>query len=372
MSLTDGTWSRRRMLAGLGTGAAIGLAGCSGSSDGGGDSTADQTTTKTSYGNVPPVIEDRPDEPYYPTHVEGMKMVGRQDQGDYACALTYSFPHRFWLVTGTRTRKVVITKDDSVHLMPVVWNTDAKLVPPDISPQITLERDGETVADFAPWPMLSQPMGFHFGDNVALPGDGTYTVTVDVGSPSGRRTSGLTPNDSMTFQFEWDFREAEVQSISYRDISGQREGLPGAVPPMDMMTVGMSQAPKSADIPGTSTNLGLTAGAEFHATILDDATPYGGSSDQSYLAILPRTKYNRYILPMMSLSATLSHNGETVHDGPLSNALEPELGYHYGTTVSHAGTGAELDLQIDAPPQTARHEGYETAFVEMEGLSGSF
>lgn len=356
---------RRRFLAGLGAVGTLGLAGCA-QFTGGSDDAAE-----TSYGNVPAVLEDRPDEPYFPTHVEGMAMAGKQTSGDYACALTFTYPHRFWLVTGTRTRKVVIEREDSVHLMPVVWNTAAKLVPADVSPQVTIERDGETVADFAPWPMLSQPMGFHFGDNVALDGDGTYTVTVEVGAPSDRRTGGLAPNDPLSFEFEWAFRQAKVDTIDYRDIGSQREGMPGAVQPMDMMSVGMTQAPAREDLPGTPTKLGVTNGAEFVATVLDDASEHGGTSDDAYLAVSPRTKYNRFTLPMMSLSGTLEYEGETVHDGALTSALDPALGHHYGAVVADAGPGATLEITVDAPPQTARHEGYETAFLDMAPLDGT-
>ena len=37
----------------------------------------------------------------------------------------------------------------------------------------------------------------------------------------------------------------------------------------------------------------------------------------------------------------------------------------YGTTVADVQTGDELTITVDSPPQTARHEGYETAFVDM-------
>ena len=364
--------NRRRFLSTAGAVCFTGLAGCTrftGGEESGGS--GDDQTTKTSYGNVPPVLSDRPDEPYYPTHVEGMEMAGKQTSGDYACALTFTFPHRFWLVTGTNTRKVVITKEDSVHLMPVVWHTGAKLVPPDVSPQVEISKDGETVTNFAPWPMLSQPMGFHFGDNVALDGDGTYTVTVDIGTPSGRRSGGLEPNDPLSFEFEWSFRQSDVDAISYRDIGSDREGLPGAVPPMDMMTVPMTQAPEPDDLPGSATNLGTTNGAVFHATIVDDASAYGGTADESYLVVSPRTKYNRFVLPMMSLSATLEYDGTTIHDGPLPDTLDPEIGYHYGTTIDPVDGDASLSLTVDAPPQTARHEGYETAFVDLADLAGT-
>lgn len=38
--------------------------------------------------------------------------------------------------------------------------------------------------------MLSQDMGFHYGDNFALEGDGTCAVTVSIG---GMDTPGLAP-----------------------------------------------------------------------------------------------------------------------------------------------------------------------------------
>ena len=129
-----------------------------------------------------------------PTHVEGMEMAGMQSSGSYKCALTYTYPHRFWLVTGSRREKVDIKSNDSTHLMPVVWETETGIVPPDINPQVQITQDGESVAQLAPWPMLSQPMGFHFGDNVQLAGDGTYQVEVSIGSPSTRRAGALADN----------------------------------------------------------------------------------------------------------------------------------------------------------------------------------
>ncbi len=119
------------------------------------------------------------------------------------------------------------------------------------------------------------------------------------------------------------------------------------------------------------TNLGTTNGAVFNATIVDDASAYGGTADEAYLTVSPRTKYNRFVLPMMSLSATLESSGETIHDGALADTLGPEIGYHYGTTIDPVDGDASLSVTVDAPPQTARHEGYETAFVDLEDLTGT-
>jgi hypothetical protein len=45
--------------------------------------------------------------------------------------------------------------------------------------------------------------------------------------------------------------------------------------------------------------------------------------------------------------------------------VDPDLGYHYGAPVSEAKSGDRLTVTVDAPPQLARHEGYETAFLKM-------
>jgi len=100
-------------------------------------------------------------------------------------------------------------------------------------------------------------------------------------------------------------------------------------------------------------------------TSLDDATAFDGGEDQQYLAVSPRTPYNRFPLPLMSLSATLSRDGEAVFDDYLYEWLDPDLGVHYGAVVDGVETGDELTISVDTPPQVSRHEGYETAFLNM-------
>jgi hypothetical protein len=73
----------------------------------------------------------------------------------------------------------------------------------------------------------------------------------------------------------------------------------------------------------------------------------------------------------MSLSGTLTRETETVYDGVLQSTIDPELSYHYGAVVSSADSGDELTITVDSPPQTARHEGYETAFFEMDEMTMS-
>jgi hypothetical protein len=49
----------------------------------------------------------------------------------------------------------------------------------------------------------------------------------------------------------------------------------------------------------------------------------------------------------------------------LSPALDPELDFHYGAIVEGLSADSSVEVTVDVPPQVARHEGYETAFLEM-------
>jgi hypothetical protein len=351
---------RRELLGVVGSTGVASLAGCTGLFE------------TRAVGKEPPLPESRPDAVYMPTHVEGMEMAGMQSSGSYKCALTYTYPHRFWLVTGGRREKVDIKSNDSTHLMPVVWETETGIVPPDINPQVQITQDGESVAQLAPWPMLSQPMGFHFGDNVQLGGDGTYQVEVSIGSPSARRTGALADNQGQdTFSFEFDFQQSALEEIMYRDISSDTEGTKGAVDPMGMEMMPSTHVPAEADLPGTVHGSATSGDAKFVVTTLSDATPFGGREDETYLAVSPRTPYNQYMLPLMSLSGTLSRGNDAIYDDILQSTIDPELGYHYGAVVTGVESGDELAITVDSPPQTARHEGYETAFFEMGEMSMS-
>lgn len=348
---------RRTFLTAAGAIGASSLAGCTG-------------LFETTSAREPPLPDDRPDAVYYPTHTEGMKMVGLAEQGDLACALTYSFPHRFWLISGREREKVEVQSDDSIHLMPIVWDQETGIVPPDANPQTTILQDGERVTQLSPWPMLSQPMGFHFGDNIQLSGDGTYQAEVRVGSPSTKRTGSLADRDTgqTTFSFEFEFSQQTLEEVMFREIPSEQEGSKGAVSPMEMEQIPTVQLPEEASVPGTVRGTATSGDGKFVVTTLDSAARFGGTESETYLAVSPRTPYNRHMLPLMSLSATLDRNGTAVFDDVLQATIDPELNYHYGAVLSDVQSGDTLTITVDAPPQAARHEGYETAFVEMPAM----
>ncbi|MDG5777950.1 hypothetical protein VB773_05235 [Haloarculaceae archaeon H-GB2-1] len=338
---------RRDVLKASGLAAAGSLAGCNG-------------LFETQSLRTVPLVEDRPDAVYVPSHVEGMEMIGMGTKGRRAVGLMYSYPHRFWTVTGTRTEKVSLREEDSVHLMATVWDVETKTVlPVDAGVTVDVRRDGESVAKRSPWPMLSQNMGFHFGDNFALDGDGTYSVVVDVGATSLARRGSFAGEfaDPLSVEIPFEYEQATRDEITFEKLP-DRKGSRDALSPMQMDMVPLSTAPSAGDLDAMTTATTESGDATFLVAVVED-------DDGPYLAVSPRTPYNRYVMPLMSLSATLTRDGETVFDDALPAAIGPSLDYHYGTTIPSYEGGEELTITVDAPPQVSRHEGYETAFLDV-------
>jgi len=346
--------NRRRFLEAAGASSVAGLAGC-----------LDALGFKERSAYAPPLVENRPDAVYYPTHVEAMTVRQIATDGPYKCAFTYTYPHRFWLVTGDRTNKVSIQPDDSIHAMPIVWHEETGVVPPNANPTIELRHDGEALPSNSPWPMLSQPMGVHFGDNISLPENGTYTGTVTASFTGTKRTGALADApDRASFDLDFTFLKERRDGLQYRKLDNA--GDAGAVEPMTMKKLPNTALPES--LPGESVGEKKSGDAVVDVRRIADATRFGGRESETYLAVSLRTPYNRYPLPLTSVSATVDAGGDTAFDGPLTATLDPDLGYHYGASLA-ADDWSTVEVQFGAPPQIARHEGYETAFLDMPAVS---
>jgi len=315
------------------------------------------------------LVENRPDATYLPTHREGMQMIGMGQAGEYMVGLTYSYPHRFWTVTGTTAEQVTIQDADSLHLMATVWDPETNIVLP-ISAGLSLAvaQDGETVDEKDPWPMVSQNMGFHYGDNYQLAGDGLYQVNVTVSEMNERRLGAFADRfgEAGELSLEFDFSRAALENLAYEQFP-ERQGSRDALSLMNMDMVPTSQLPATDSLPGQL--LGTASGSDevYAATWLPDADFL--ADGESYLAISVRTPYNRVPLPMMSLDGTVEADGETTFDDALSAAIHPDLGYHYGAVVETTTDSPSVSVEAIAPPQVSRHEGYETAFMSTTTLS---
>jgi hypothetical protein len=343
------TPSRRRFLAGAGTAAVGGLAGCAGFS----------TTT---YSSEPPVVENRPDAVYLPSHVEEMAMIGMADAGDAKVAVTYSYPHRFWTVEQDGgdflAQQVQVRRDDTVHLMASVWDPESGVVLPNTGLSLEIRRDGELVSQEVVYPMLSQQMGFHYGANFPLDGDDIYDVTVSVGAVGVRRFGALADRfaEPATATVSFDYRESARNDISFTTVEESRRGSREAVSPMSMGSMPVGRVPES--VSGTALGTGTVGDLVLRGYVVD-ADRFG---DAPFLVVTAGTPYNDLVVPGMALSARAS-GGDGGFEGELEPGLDPELGFHYGASLPTDGVDA-AEVTVDIPPQVARHEGYETAFLE--------
>ncbi len=387
---------RRRFLVHAGAAAGIaGLAGCTLELD---DESADPDPTDDPAMPQFYEIEDKPDAVYLPTHREAMRMLEPVEAGEYTLAPMLSYTHPFWIISGNEIQEEVPEDGNGVHLMMTVWDTDTGIVlPVDSGAQLRVEKDGEQVGSpRTPWPMISQQMGFHFGDNVALEEDGTHTAEVTLPPLDVRTTGELEGNyeetQTLSFEFEYDdeFRQEVVGGVEYFD--EDEWGELGALEPMnhgghdhgdeedhhheddaddehdDHAHVPYSELPPAEEYPGTHLEPAdgdeeATSGdAVFVATLLESGSRFV-DGDERYLLVSPRTPYNRVPLADMSLSASVDGaSGESVS---LEQTIDDEFDLHYGGALEDVEPGASVMIEIDSFPQVARHQGYDTAFLDM-------
>ena len=386
--------SRRRLLSASGAAfATVGVAGCSddgtpasdadasdaGPADDGSDTDRDDVLPDL------PRVEDPPDAVYVPTHREAMLHLPTERAGEYAVTPMLTYPHRFWLVTGDRTDEVVPESPRGVHLMFTPWDPETGTVlPVDAGAQIRVRYEGDVIDQRAPWPMISQSMGFHFGDNVPLPEDGTYTVEVDLTSVPTRTTGAFDgrfrTGGTATFEFEYDetLRQGLIDDVHYfgEELWGER----GAIDPMDHgghdhhddhsdhddgenhhhddeteMTMPFSRLPEAESYPGVGLGEPRTGDARVVVRYLEASRLADGAD---YLLVSPRTPYNRVPLADTAIAV------DGAVSGALEQTLDHELGLHYGIAAS-LEPGDAVEVVFESPPQVSRHAGYETAFLEM-------
>lgn len=390
----DGTHrlSRRRFLA-ASAATTAGLAGCLG----GGEDPADDGNSSDDgdrpQGSEPePVdgeevpgpgsttVEDPPDAVYLPTHREAFGMLPTQQVGEYAVMPHYTYSHTFWLMRGDE-REEVTPEGQSLHLMFAFWDAETgAMLPVDVGGRVEIFRDDERIAGpRRMWPMISQGMGFHFGDNVPVASDGHDSPFPEEGSyeidlrldPIGIRKTGefagrFDEQVSTTVEFDFSIEDFEAITDDTEYFEEERWGEPGAVALRDHGTMSdggdnsrESALPPAAEYPGRDLGTHESHDAAFVVRYLEESRLADGGG---YLLVSPRTPYNRVPLPDMALSVRGDLAGE------LTQTLDGELGYHYGTEAALSASDS-FELVVDGPPQVARHQGYETAFLEMPSMN---
>ncbi|WP_137291532.1 iron transporter [Natronorubrum halophilum] len=363
----------------------------------------------------PPLVENRPDAVYLPAGMEEMNTYGRATDGEYAVELSYTIPHRFWIIAG-ETEQVDVKPDDSMHLMMTVWDVETDTVLP-VNIGLEILRDGDSVGgQLTPWAMLSQRMGFHYGDNIELPDEGEYTARVQVGPIDAAQTGAFADrlDSATTLEIDFEFNRSDIHDLEFDLIDEDRRGNREALPLMDHGEHGdgdgddgsdhgghnesdhgghngsdhdehdghggsdggghdpghppTSAGPPVEELPGELLGTEHSADAKLSA-IVTDVDRFTTSDESAYLALYLRTPYNDVSLPFASLDATVDRDGSTVlEDEPLTETVDHEFVHHYGIGLDALESGDEITASVDTPT-VSRHDGYETAFFDFEDVS---
>jgi uncharacterized protein involved in high-affinity Fe2+ transport len=116
-------------------------------------------------------------------------------------------PVPFLIYNGTSMQEVKPAKNTSFHLMVLLNDAQTGVVIPYASVWATVTKGSAMPVDERLWPMISRYMGPHYGDDVSLPGAGTYKLTLLISPPVSARhveyqDVWLKPHQ-VTFTFHW-------------------------------------------------------------------------------------------------------------------------------------------------------------------------
>jgi len=113
----------------------------------------------------------------------------------------------FLIYNGTSEQEVKPPAKVSFHLMVFLNDAETGVVIPYASVWATITEGSKTPFNERLWPMISRYMGPHYGDDVSLPGAGTYRLSLLVSPPVSARhmeyqNVWLKPH-RMSFAFHW-------------------------------------------------------------------------------------------------------------------------------------------------------------------------
>ena len=113
----------------------------------------------------------------------------------------------FVIYDGTSEQMVKPTSHTSFHLMVMLNDAQTNVPIPYASVWATITKGGKVVFDERQWPMISRYMGPHYGNDVHVPGAGTYQLSLLVSPPVSARHVEyqgvwLKPH-TVTFTFHW-------------------------------------------------------------------------------------------------------------------------------------------------------------------------
>lgn len=119
--------------------------------------------------------------------VEEVANVGdTTEEGDYLVGFAQEEAEGLYVPTGTGDLEWREPEAENCHLEVAVCDADDGRFLPEMDVAVTVLDDGDAVAEFTP-DFLWHPGLFHYGANLTLPGDGEYTLRVEVDPPGFHR-----------------------------------------------------------------------------------------------------------------------------------------------------------------------------------------
>jgi hypothetical protein len=112
----------------------------------------------------------------------------------------------FVIYNGT-SEHLVKPSHSSFHLMVMLNDAESQVPIPYATVWATISQHGKVVYDERQWPMISRYMGPHYGNDVSVPGPGTYQLSLLVSPPVSARhveyqNVWLKPH-RVNFTFHW-------------------------------------------------------------------------------------------------------------------------------------------------------------------------
>jgi len=96
-------------------------------------------------------------------------------------------PAPFVIYNGSSEQVVKPGPKTSFHLMVMLNDAHTGVAIPYATVWATITKDGKVIFDERQWPMISAFMGPHYGNNVELPGPGTYQLSLLISPPVSAR-----------------------------------------------------------------------------------------------------------------------------------------------------------------------------------------
>jgi len=124
--------------------------------------------------------------------VDGIKAVPTQPLGSATwqgmkISAEATTPLPFVIYNGTSEQMVKPAPKASFHLMVTLSNAQTGVAIPYASVWATITQKGKIDYDARQWPMISRYMGPHYGNDVSVPGAGTYRLSLLVSPPVSAR-----------------------------------------------------------------------------------------------------------------------------------------------------------------------------------------